>query len=234
VALMPGQTATFATYTSYSRGINGIMLDVVGLAADKQVTAADFVFRVGNDDGSPFAWPRASAPGSITVRRGAGASGTDRVTLTWPDNAIRKTWLQVTVRATAGTGLASPDVFYFGNAVGESGNDPANARVTAIDETGARANQRSFLNPASIDFRFDYNRDRLVNATDQLIARSNTTSFVNALRLITVPAAIQAPAQPAAAGMFNGGPPITGSEAALRRSLWDVMTGEVPRQQDVI
>src|SRR5215210_7092810 len=45
-ALLPGQTATFANYTSYTRGINGIMVDVVGLAG-RPVTAADFVFRVG-------------------------------------------------------------------------------------------------------------------------------------------------------------------------------------------
>jgi len=27
-ALLPGQTATFANYTSYSKGINGVMVDV--------------------------------------------------------------------------------------------------------------------------------------------------------------------------------------------------------------
>ena len=30
-ALLPGQTATFANYTSYSQGINGIMVDIAGL-----------------------------------------------------------------------------------------------------------------------------------------------------------------------------------------------------------
>jgi len=108
--------------------------------------------------------------------------------LEWADNAIRKTWLQVTVLANARTGLASADVFYFGNAVGESGNSAANAQVNATDETGARATQRSFLNRAPVDFRWDYNRDSLVNATDQTTARFNQTSFVNALRLITPPA----------------------------------------------
>jgi hypothetical protein len=32
VALPPGQTGTFANYTSYPRGINGIMVDIQGLA----------------------------------------------------------------------------------------------------------------------------------------------------------------------------------------------------------
>src|SRR5205085_11330617 len=54
VALLPGGTATFANYTSYYRGINGIMVDVAGLAGTP--TAGDFTFRIGNDD-SPGAWP---------------------------------------------------------------------------------------------------------------------------------------------------------------------------------
>ena len=62
-----------------------------------------------------------AAPTRITVRPGAGQDGADRITLIWADNAIRNSWLQVTVLATDATGLAANDVFYFGNAVGESG-----------------------------------------------------------------------------------------------------------------
>ena len=59
---------------------------------------------------------------SITVRAGAGLDGADRVTLIWADGVIRNCWLQVTVLATDATGLAENEVFYVGNAVGESGN----------------------------------------------------------------------------------------------------------------
>jgi hypothetical protein len=90
---------------------------------------------------------------------------------------------------TANTGLASADVFYFGNAVGESGDTTTNAAVNATDEIGARANPRSALvNPAPVDFRWDYNRDKAVNSTDQLIARTNTTTLANRLVLIAPPA----------------------------------------------
>ena len=41
--------------------------------------------------------------------------------LVWADGSILKEWLQVTLKANEHTGLAVPDVFYFGNAVGESG-----------------------------------------------------------------------------------------------------------------
>ena len=52
---------------------------------------------------------------------------------------------------------------------------------------GARDNQRNFLNPAPIDFVYDFNRDARVNASDMLIARDHQTHFLNALQLIAVP-----------------------------------------------
>ena len=67
-------------------------------------------------------------------------------------------------------------MFYFGNAVGESGNATGDALVNATDEIGARNNPHSPLNPAAKDDAYDFNRDKLVNATDQIIARNNRTS----------------------------------------------------------
>ena len=46
------------------------------------------------------------------------------------------------------------------------------------------------LNPAAIDDPCDYNRDGLVNGTDQIIARNNQTNPLTMLRLITAPTAI--------------------------------------------
>src|SRR5437764_3976438 len=93
-------------------------------------TAADFSFKAGNDN-DPAHWSDAPLPTEVLVRRGAGAAGSDRIEIVWPDGAIQKQWLQVTVKADANTGLASPDIFYFGNAVGEAGNHPNDAQVTA-------------------------------------------------------------------------------------------------------
>jgi hypothetical protein len=61
------------------------------------------------------------------------------VTIIWANNAIEKQWLQITVKATANTGLATADVFYFGNAVGEVGNSTVNAAVNGFDEAKVRA-----------------------------------------------------------------------------------------------
>jgi len=121
------------------------------------------------------------------VDQGGGVDGSDRVVIVWPDNAVKNQWLQVTVAATANTGLAEPDVFYFGNAPAEAGGNATNTIVNATDEIVARRFQHSAVNPASIDDPYDYNRDGLVNATDQMIARSNQTNPLTMLRLITAP-----------------------------------------------
>jgi len=198
-ALLPGETATFANYTSYSRGINGIMIDVDGL--DGTPTASDFVFKTGNSN-DPSAWTTAPAPLSITVRAGEGAGDSDRVTIIWADNdldgvadpneAVAKQWLQVTVLSDANggsLGLTDDDVFYFGNAVGETGNSATDTKVNATDKLVARNNPHTFLDPAPLDDICDFDRDQKVNATDELIARNNGTTFLTDLELITVPAA---------------------------------------------
>lgn len=181
-ALLPGIKATFANYTSFSRGINGVMIDVTELSGTP--TAADFQLKVGNNN-TPSSWTAAPAPASISVRHGAGTGGSDRITLTWASGAITKKWLEVRVLPTANTGLGARDVFYFGNAVGETGNNPADAIINATDEIRIRANPKSLLSPAPVTFAFDINRDKSVNATDQLLARANQTSPLSALRLIT-------------------------------------------------
>jgi len=78
-------------------------------------------------------------------------------------------------------------VFYFGNAVGESCNAPANAWVTGDDEAMVRNHPTSVFFPAAVDNAYDFNRDRAVNGQDQAVARSNATSVFTALKLITVP-----------------------------------------------
>jgi len=204
-ALLPGQTAGFANYTSYSRGINGIMVDVQGLAGTP--TLADFTFKVGNDD-NPAAWATAPAPAGILIRPFAGADTSDRIEIIWADGAIRNEWLQVTIDADTNTGLASPDVFYFGNLIGSSGQPPVNGafQVTAADENVVAANPHGFLDPSQLLNPDDYNRDGRVDATDTLIARYNLTATSQAaLQVITPPGAVQVATHvpPALVGNFQ-------------------------------
>ncbi|NQU25189.1 MAG: lamin tail domain-containing protein, partial [Candidatus Nealsonbacteria bacterium] len=175
-ALLPGDVADFSNYTSYVRGINGIMVDFADLPDGVTLGASDFEFRVGNDD-TPVDWPVAPLPNEVTFHAGAGAGQSDRVTIVWPDGVIRNEWLEVTV-------LPAADVFYFGNAVAESGNSAAGAQVTTVDLLLARNNPRDGLTPAGVEFPYDYDRDGAVNATDVLLARNNQTNFLNAVNLI--------------------------------------------------
>jgi hypothetical protein len=185
-ALLPGQTATFANYTSYDKGLNGIAIDLAGLEATPDVS--DFQFVAGNTT-DPSTWAAAPAPSAIVRRAGAGVGGSDRVSITWPDGAIKKQWIRVAMLPSSYTGLATLDVFYFGNAIGESGDNPSNAFVDAVDIAGARDNPRGFANPAPATFRWDYNRDRLVDTLDLAVARDNPTGFATSLRLFTAPVA---------------------------------------------
>lgn len=169
--LLPGGVGALANYTSYSRGLNGIMVDVSGLPGEP--TASDFVLRSGND-ANPAGWGPAPAPSSVALRRGAGVGGSDRVTLIWGSDAVRKKWLQVTVLPTAATGLGQADVFYFGNAVGETGNSSSDARVTAVDALRVLGNIAA---SAVVSSRFDINRDGRVGGADRLQILGNLAAL---------------------------------------------------------
>lgn len=180
-ALFPGSGAAFPNYTSYAKGINGVMIDIAALPTIPN--PSDFEFRVGNDN-NPAQWPLGPVPLGISVRFGDGMLGSDRVTILWADNAIEKTWLQVTVKVTANTGLAEPDVFYFGNAPGESGDTATDALVGSKDVLGPQNNP---MVGAPINNAFDYNRDALVDANDATVAQDNQTGVFPDLHLILTP-----------------------------------------------
>lgn len=185
-ALLPGGTAGLQNYTSYSRGLNGLMVDVVNLRGD--LTLSDFSFRMGNNS-DPDTWTDAPQPGSIHHRYDEGNDATDRVTFIWADGALLSKWLEIRIHPGVDSGFLLEDRFYFGNAVGETG-DASFALVNATDLSRIRANPIGiFDTPATITSLFDINRDGFVNAQDYLITRSNPTSVVNgsALELIQVP-----------------------------------------------
>jgi len=106
---------------------------------------------------------------SVSVRPGAGAGGSDRVTLVWPDGAIVRRWLQVTMNPTANTALVTPDVFYVGNLPGEIGDNTVAAAVNPLDFTAVRASLNRLNVP--IGNNLDFNRDGRINATDLAIVR---------------------------------------------------------------
>jgi hypothetical protein len=120
--LLAGQSNPIGSVSGYALGINGLMIDAANLANADALTVNDFEFRIGAT-GDPATWTLAPAPTMLTVRQGAGIGGSDRITLVWPDHSIIGTWLQVTFKADAQTGLAQNDVFYFGSLPGDANGD---------------------------------------------------------------------------------------------------------------
>ena len=182
-ALLPGQTATYANYTDYVKGIDGIMIDISGLNGYTP-TVNDFQFQVGNTS-TPNTWGAAPTPAAITDRVGAGVNGSDRITITWADNAIQDEWLQVTALA-ANLGLSANYVFYFGNQIGSVGVNPSSTRVTAIDASAVQANY-SGLSMVPITDPYDINRDKSVNAIDASTVQANYTGLGSSLILLSAP-----------------------------------------------
>ncbi len=177
VPLLPGETASFLNYTSYSKGIDGVMVDFDSLPGTP--TAADFNFSVGESP-TPSAWAAAPAPLQIAVRP---VDGIERVTIIWADNAIQNEWLQVTVKATADTGLAEPFTFYYGNLIGSVGDSAVAAAVTQTDVAAIENHPTA---SATLTNPYDINRDGTVNATDQALAAASAASG-DTLELISPP-----------------------------------------------
>lgn len=171
VALLPGDVPSFANITSYGRGINGVMVDIAGLSAEgaARIDADDFDFRAANGR-DPELWAAAPTPSGVIVRPLLFPGGPARVTVTWPDGAVRNRWLQVTVKATVDTTLTSPDVFFFGNLVGETGDVAGAARVTRRDLSLTRS---ALFSSAAIYELYDFDRSGDVTAADLLLARRN-------------------------------------------------------------
>jgi uncharacterized delta-60 repeat protein len=201
-ALLPSQRAAPNNTTGYVRGLNGVMIDMRRMTSD--LSNVDFDFRVGNT-ANPALWAAAPAPLSISER--AVAPGVTRVTVIWADNAIGNKWLQVTAKANTRTGLAVPDVFYFGNLVGETAYvDPAaGAPAFKVDARDAVVTRAGYSRQAGVANPGDHNRDGRVDIRDEVIVRQN---YGRSLLGITAPAA------PAAA--FSSSPIVLASATRSR------------------
>ena len=216
--LLPGGTATFANYTSYGRGLNGVMVDILNLPTGS-VTVSDFAFRVGNNN-NPNSWATAPTPTIDPASFRPSPANTDatRVTIIWPNNTVQKQWLEVKVLPTAATGLSTVQSFFFGNAIGESGNSLVKAEVTSADASAALNNPHPVAN-LPVTSRFDYSRDGRITSTDGSIALLNPAVGPSALQLINLgsytPSSSQRPAALLGAGVDPG---IEGVEGALNAS----------------
>jgi Arylsulfotransferase (ASST) len=178
-AYIPGSgLAIFDNVTSYTKGINGIIVDITG--SHPGITTADFNFNVGNDN-TPASWSAAPAPVSLSVFAGRGVGGSDRVEITWATGAIKSQWLEVQVLATAATGLASTDVHYWGNRPADAGTgSPAGSFETSVLDAATVFS--NLAGAATKENLRDYDRDGDVDVLDAAVvfASLGNTVTINA------------------------------------------------------
>jgi len=165
--LLPGGTSEPANYTNYTRGINGIMVDI----DDPTETpgGGDFGIRV-SDIAAPDTWSTGPTP-TVTVRPGEGVDGSDRVTLVWPDGAILNQWVEITVKSASNIGLAEDDVFSFCNVVADCDGDGlvgANDLDAFVGEFGRTGGIGALA--------ADFDGDGRVGLADFVLLRSNFSS----------------------------------------------------------
>ena len=181
------QLLGFKNVINSTRGINGLVFDVVGLAS-ANLTAADFVFRMSPkglfDEAAnpPSGWVVAPAPTAINVTA-ATPSVPGRIRIEWADNAIADRWLQVSLLANANTGLTTRQVYYLGHLLGEINGavESGGFLVRTIDVAQIAA---SIGQPATVGSILDVNKDGLVRTLDAAAAAS---AIGRSLRLITIP-----------------------------------------------
>jgi hypothetical protein len=114
----------------------------------------------------------------IVVLPGLGIEGSYRIKIQFDFDAIRNTWLQVSVLANARTGLATTDVFYFGNAAADIVNTTSLFRVNATDVSATRQAAMALAGARTdASQRADLNKDGRVNATDTSLARQRSTGI---------------------------------------------------------
>jgi hypothetical protein len=191
-ALLPGDTTTTTNnYTNYSRGLNGIVVDLSSPGNLAAISSTSFQFATWStfpDDTPNFL---AITPlVTISTFAGGGLRGSDRVKIVFEDRAIENSWLRITVLANSSTGLSIDDVFYFGNArfdVTPSAAFPSvPVAINVLDTNLVRS--RNGQNPGVVSNIFDVDRSGSTNVLDTNATRAG--NGVSSLRAFTAPVTV--------------------------------------------
>lgn len=178
------QTLSFNNLTNTAQGINGVVLDIVGLANPANLNASDFVFQVSpqgafqESANPPAAWSPGPVPSSISVTPGTPA----RLTILWPNQSVMNRWLRVTLKTTPNTGLLEDQVYYLGHLLGETtGTSNGILTIAFADITPIRSAVGQNVDASSVS---DIDKNGTVSFSDISSMRS---SVGNQLRQVTVP-----------------------------------------------
>ncbi|HOM50528.1 MAG TPA: hypothetical protein PLE87_04630 [Phycisphaerae bacterium] len=162
--MLGGGTSTFANYTTYAKGLNGLVYDIKNLNGAVP-TASDFVFTYMGRTGAMA--PQVKVPSAVVLWPGAGVDGSDRLFISFENESIVNGWLKVEVT----TGFGAPaEEHWWGNVQGEAQNDANNMIVNALDLSLIKAN---YTNPgqAPVSWVWDFDKNRTCNALDASYAK---------------------------------------------------------------
>ena len=187
-ALLPGATTTTDHYTNYSRGLNGIVVDLSSPGNLGAISPTSFQFATWS--GFTIDTPNFvefTPTVAVSTFAGGGVGGSDRVKLVFGDRVIENAWLRITVMANSNTGLSTNDVFYFGNArfdVTPASSFPSlQVTINVLDTNSVRA--RNGQSPSIVSNMFDVDRSGSVNVLDTNATRA--ANGTNSLRSFTAP-----------------------------------------------
>jgi hypothetical protein len=187
--------ATRANVSNYDRGLNGVIVDIAGANASS-LGLFDFELSTGNTN-TPTSWSLLPSSAFVTVNPltilpSPLGPGIVRVKFNFVDNAIARSWLQISVLANARTGLARTDTFLFGSAPGDVYIDPIAQRVNAMDSNAIRTAISS--RPIGVGRIEDITKDGFVS-TDDLRSARRIVAAAPGLRWLTLgaPLSIIAP-----------------------------------------
>ncbi len=186
-------------------------------------TASDFQFATWDGIASS-GFTNFGIPPTVSITTAGGSNGSKRVKIEFPDNAIRNTWLRVTMLANANTGLAANDVFYFGNAVGDMnvGNtgSPITVQMNQEDVSALRGNLSLGANSAAVSNIYDLNKDGRVNAIDLSLATQSRST--RSIRFFTAPATLRLAIIPTSSVPFITEPTVLAAGLGItsRQDRW--------------
>jgi hypothetical protein len=172
-------TAELENIISSSQGINGVVLDFDNLAALNDISleykwSPPNVFTETIDQ-----WGDATAPDSVTLLPDAGQAGSDRVLLTWIDNAVANRYLCIKVIFNGNT-IAE---LYLGHLRGEMTGSSAGKFTILVGDILAVRSQ--LTQPKDATGRNDVDKSGTILVQDILDTRSN---LAKELSQLTVPA----------------------------------------------
>lgn len=183
-ALLPGSgTATLANYTTYAKGLNGIIIDACHMTR-VPVLEQDIWLAMDNVLGvAPTDWVTPAPAPTMQLFPGEGVKGSDRLVITWANNEIPNCkWVLVWLFAGDGSlGIPLDDAFVFGNAIGDVNGD---GYASSQDFDSVMQNP-TIPNGAAIDNIRDMNRDKRVSSGDTDVIRLNPTNPGTKLKMIT-------------------------------------------------